>query len=162
MKPIIPEIVKEVEARFKEDARQKGLMNADLERRLVQHKKFETLRQDWAIKRIGSIFREVERLGVKIEGFKESRSPWVAKYLKATFQNVTLEGEVHYRQMDQVKAFTYWKRPKIEVRFWVLDSKNDRCYLEGHVSEALKIVFGEKRMLTYNRLFAAILNAMAR
>lgn len=152
---VIPEIVRSVATKFRNDVRSKGQFVADLEDQITVHKKFNVLRQDWAEKRVNSIFREVERLGIQIQSVEGST-------LKATFQDVTLEGRVRYEQMDQIKAYKPWKRPKIVVDFWVLDSKGNKCFLEGRQSIALKIVFGTSRMLTYNRLFAAVLSAMAR
>ena len=152
---VVPEIVRSVVSQFRSDVKARGQYVQDLENQIDKHKKFNVLRQDWAEKRVKSIFREVERLGIKIDSVEGSQ-------LKATFQDVTLKGFVRYEQMDRVEAYKPWKRPKIVVDFWVLDSKGDTCWLEGHQNTALKIVFGTSRMLTYNRLFAAVLSAMAR
>lgn len=152
---VVSEIVRLVASQFRSDVKARGQYVQDLENQIGKHKKFNVLRQDWAEKRVKSIFREVERLGIKIDSVEGSQ-------LKATFQDVTLEGRIRYEQMDRIQAYKPWKRPKIVVDFWVLDSQGNHCYLEGHVSTALKIVFGTSRMLTYNRLFAAVLSAMAR
>ena len=160
MLPIIPNIVKEIEKEFRYDVRSKGQFVIDLEAQLERHKKYNNLRADWAERRIKSIFREIERLGVKILSYDTNQ--YGARSLKATFQDVTMVGELRYEQMERVEAYKPWKRPKIVAQFWILDSKGNRCYLEGHVSSALKVVFGAHRMLTYNRLFAAVLDGMAR
>jgi hypothetical protein len=152
---VVPEIVRSVVSQFRSDVKARGQYVQDLEDQIQSHKKFNVLRQDWAEKRIKSIFREVDRLGIKIDSVEGSE-------LRATFQDVTLIGEVYYEQMDRIEAYKPWKRPKIVVSFWVLDSQGNKCWLEGHVQTALKIVFGTHRMLTYNRLFAAVLSAMAR
>ena len=161
MKPIIPYLVKQMSDRYKIDAQEKGAMNADLERKLVFHKKFEQLRADWAEKRVNSIFREVERYGVVIKGATDSDS-WHQVAIQASYQDVAMEGQLVYTQMDTLRPYKTWKRPKIEATFWILDSEGNRCFLPGHINSALKVVFGEKRMMTYNRLMPAMLNAMAR
>jgi hypothetical protein len=161
MKNLIPELVKEMNKQFKDDARKKGQMNESLERQLVQHKNFEQLRADWAEKRVVSIFKELERYGIKVTGAKDSGT-WRGTVLQATCQTVDMEGELRYQQMDMLRPFKPWRRPKIVATFWVLDSNKERCYLEGHQKSALMVVFGAKRMLTYNRLAPAFLSAIAR
>lgn len=161
MRNVIPELVKHTNRQYTEDARNKGLIHATLEKQLASHKKFEQLRADWAEKRVNSIFREVARYGVTIKGIKD-KDNWRGPTLTATYQDVQMEGHLQYVQMDQIKAYKPWKRPKIVLTLWVLDSKGDRCYLQGHITSALMIVFGAKRMLTYNRLAPAFLDAIAR
>lgn len=161
MKPIIPYLVKQMGDRYKKDAIAKGQMNAALESQLIHHKKFEQLRADWAEKRVNSIFREVARYGVVIKGATDSDS-WHQVTIKASYQDVAMIGQLVYTQMDTLKPFKAWRRPKIEATFWILDSEGNRCFLPGHINSALKVVFGEKRMMTYNRLMPAMLNAMAR
>lgn len=155
MKNIIADVVREVEIKFRDDLHAKGLFIKDLENQIQRHRKYDVLRQDWAEKRINSIFRELGRLGVKIIHNDKN-------LLGATFQDVTLGGEVFYQASERWEAYKPWKRPKIVVSFWVLDSKGQRCHLSGHIDTAVKVVFGTHRMLTYNRLFAAVLDAMAR
>ena len=161
MKNLIPGLVKEMDTQFKNDARAKGQMNAALESQLDNHKRFEQLRADWAEKRVVSIFKELERYGVKITGAKDSGG-WQGTILTATCQTVDMVGELRYQQMDTLKPYKPWRRPKIVATFWVLDSKGEKCYLEGHQKSALMVVFGAKRMLTYNRLAPAFLSAIAR
>jgi hypothetical protein len=161
MKPIIPALVKAMSDEYKKDAREKGLMHDDLEKKLQHHKRFESLRADWAEKRVNSIFREVERYGITIKK-AEVTGGWRGTTLKAIYQGVTMEGELQYRSMDMVRPYKPWRRPKIVATFWILDSNGNKCYLEGHIPSAFMIVFGAKRMLTYNRLMPAVLNAMAR
>jgi hypothetical protein len=161
MKPIIPYLVRQMADRYKADAISKGQRNAAMEQKLAFHKKFEQLRADWAEKRVNSIFREVERYGVVIKGASDSMT-WRQVNIQAVYQNVEMVGHLTYTQMDTLKPFKAWRRPKIEATFWILDSQGQRCYLSGHQKSALKVVFGEKRMMTYNRLMPAMLNAMAR
>jgi len=161
MKNVIPDLVKSMNEKFKADAKYKGRMNEALEKQLDEHKRFEKLRADWAEKRVVSIFKEIERYGVKIIGQKDEGN-YQQHVLKAKYQDVLLEGQLQYKEMDTLRPFKVWKRPKIVATFWVLDSKGERCHLEGHISSALMVVFGAKRMLTYNRLMPAVLNALAR
>ena len=161
MKPIIPYLVKQMSDRYTSDAIAKGQMNASLEKQLAHHKRFEQLRADWAEKRVNSIFREVARYGVVIKGASDSMT-WRQIVIRAAYQNVEMEGQLVYQRMDMLKPFKAWKRPKIEATFWILDSQGQRCYPPGHQKSALKVVFGEKRMMTYNRLMPAMLNAIAR
>lgn len=156
MKNLNVVLVETMNEQFKADLRQKGIIHDDLEKRLQRHKKFEVLRADWAEKRVNSIFREVVRYEIKVTSIK-------GNLMKATFQTVTMEGTLEYQQMREIRAYKHWKRPKIIATFWVLDSNGDRCYLErGHCSAAFKVIFGEKRMMTYNRLMPAFMDAIAR
>ena len=104
MKPIIPYLVKQMANRYKDDAMAKGHMNADLEQKLIFHKKFEQLRADWAEKRVNSIFREVARYGVVIKSAADSES-WHQVTIAASYQDVAMEGELIYTQMDTLKPY---------------------------------------------------------
>ncbi len=104
MKPIIPALVKAMNERYKEDAKNKGQMNASLEEAIVRHKKYEQLRADWAEKRVNSIFREVARYGIVIKGISEVEG-LCRVLVKARYQDVEMEGQLEYVQMDMLKPF---------------------------------------------------------
>lgn len=130
---------------------------------------------DWAIKRMNSILREVEHLGVEIIEL-------YGNCIKARWKELPLIGMFNYETRNERPHYTSrWTRPRIALRFWVeskvkgysdlwengyLTYKGDGINHWPHKrnigGETLEIVFGNKRMMVYNRLMPATLNCMGK
>jgi len=130
----------------------------------------EKIKLDLSI-RVKSIFIEAERLGIEFISHSVNNVE-----VAASWKGLRLEGQIDYE--TRAPRNSRWSRPRVTLRLWVrLYNKEqvDYNYFDfngkiisrswrrsGYGSEALAIVFGNKRMMTYNRLMTATLNCMGK
>jgi len=115
--------------------------------------------EDWGIKRLNSIIREAQRLGVEFTSAND-------EYVYATYKGMELLGYISYETRSYARRNTKWARPRMTLRMWARgDGQHPRRTAEGQPAwgrmggEALAIVFGKDRMMTYNRLMVALVHA---
>ena len=120
----------------------------------------------WSRKRIESIIREAERLGIQIE----AGDVYSGNNVCAKWKDLPLIGSIEVERRG-------YCRPRIAMRLWVkgksgqgfndrvmlcYDGKEMYSYRNFKGGEALEIVFGRARMMVYNRLMPALINCSGR
>jgi hypothetical protein len=167
MKGDLKKLVQNVVAHQSSDFHRRAAEYIKLQSRLQKLRKLVELREDWAEKRIHSLIRHAERLGIEI---KESRSE--TNQIEASFKGLPLTGVIKYETRGGYRT-SIWTRPRIALRLWCVKSNGEKLTYEGkpawesrrgyHVgSEALAMVFGRERLMVYNRLMVAMVNCMGK
>jgi hypothetical protein len=122
-----------------------------------------TVTEDWGEKRINSIIREAERIGIEFMSANDGG-------IVAAFKGVELKGNIAYEFRGWGHKTTKWTRPRMTLRLWIHNKKGEkldavdgnRRWSGGKGGEALSIVFGKERMMTYNRLLIAMMSCMGK
>lgn len=109
------------------------------------------LRDDWASKRIRSLIKHAERLGITL------KDTWNPDYLIADYKGLKVKGHLRYEVRGTGKRFTIWTRPRISLRFWFTDRSGEITTVK-----AIALLFGKKRLMVYNNLMKGMLDVMGR